>query len=188
MSTKAEVQVAVNGVNHSVALRNGDSASNGVTNGFYTNGSTNGHSNGANRHGIEANGYSNGHSNGCSNGFSSNGHGIGGEKGTEFCSNGSEKVIDGATTERKKSLQLNEVYGIPLPMYITKKVVDDLRVFPLRNDDLFIVTYPKSGTTWMQQIVKLIRNNGVDDSRPVTDVVPWIEQEPEKVKVFDANL
>ena len=47
--------------------------------------------------------------------------------------------------------------------------------FPLRADDVFIVTYPKSGTTWTQQIVKLIKNNGVDDDVQLDSTIPWLE-------------
>ena len=53
--------------------------------------------------------------------------------------------------------------------------MDELKDFSLRPDDLFIVTYPKSGTTWLQQIVKLIRNGGKDDGTRCNVAVPWLE-------------
>ncbi|XP_069803468.1 sulfotransferase 2B1-like [Dendropsophus ebraccatus] len=51
--------------------------------------------------------------------------------------------------------------------------------FETRDDDVFNVTYPKSGTTWLQEILSLIYSNG--DPTPVKatyswDRVPWIEQ------------
>ncbi|KAM5132361.1 sulfotransferase 2B1-like isoform 1-T2 [Mantella aurantiaca] len=51
--------------------------------------------------------------------------------------------------------------------------------FQVRDDDVFNVTYPKSGTTWLQEILSLIYSNG--DPTPVKteyswDRVPWIEQ------------
>ncbi|KAK1162185.1 sulfotransferase 2B1-like [Acipenser oxyrinchus oxyrinchus] len=50
--------------------------------------------------------------------------------------------------------------------------------FNVRGDDIFIGTYPKSGTTWMQEIVPLIMSGG--DLKPVLtipswDRVPWLE-------------
>ena len=42
-----------------------------------------------------------------------------------------------------------------------------LATFPLKLDDLFIVSFPKSGTTWTQQIVRLLRNNGTQDTSGV---------------------
>ncbi|XP_064423479.1 sulfotransferase 2B1-like [Latimeria chalumnae] len=57
--------------------------------------------------------------------------------------------------------------------------------FKARDDDIFIATYPKSGTTWMQEIVPLIVNEG--DLTPVLTVpnwdrVPWLEE------IFAPNL
>ncbi|KAG9335412.1 hypothetical protein JZ751_004734 [Albula glossodonta] len=51
--------------------------------------------------------------------------------------------------------------------------------FQVRDDDLFAVTYPKSGTTWMQEILPLLLNGG--DLTPVQtipnwDRVPWLEE------------
>ena len=53
-----------------------------------------------------------------------------------------------------------------------RNIIENLSV---RKDDVFVATYPKCGTTWMQQIVKLIWNNGVEDNRDVDEVLPWIE-------------
>ncbi|KAM9816991.1 sulfotransferase 2B1-like [Neosynchiropus ocellatus] len=53
--------------------------------------------------------------------------------------------------------------------------------FCFRPDDVVIVTYPKSGTTWMQEIVPLILNGG--DASSVETIqnwlrVPWLESLP----------
>ncbi|XP_044194622.1 sulfotransferase 2B1-like isoform X1 [Thunnus albacares] len=51
--------------------------------------------------------------------------------------------------------------------------------FTFRPDDTVIVTYPKSGTTWMQEIVPLIMSGGDPasvESLPNWDRVPWLEE------------
>jgi hypothetical protein len=48
----------------------------------------------------------------------------------------------------------------------------------LQRDDIIIATYPKAGTTLMQQIVMLLLNNGdVDEVGDVMVTSPWIERE-----------
>ena len=68
------------------------------------------------------------------------------------------------------------VNGITFPPTITQGRIDELKNFPLRLDDLFIVTYPKSGTTWVQQIIKQIRNEGKKVGVKITDAIPWLER------------
>ncbi len=53
--------------------------------------------------------------------------------------------------------------------------MDKLKNFVLYPDDVYIATYPKCGTTWTQQIVKLIRRNGERDDVAITESVPWLE-------------
>ena len=82
------------------------------------------------------------------------------------------------------SLKLNVIDGVPFEPFITKERMDEVKSWKCLADDVYIVTYPKSGTTWTQQIVKLIKSNGVDDGVKVSVTIPWIEREgPEKFKV-----
>ncbi|XP_078019664.1 sulfotransferase 2B1-like isoform X1 [Epinephelus lanceolatus] len=50
--------------------------------------------------------------------------------------------------------------------------------FSFQPDDIIIATYPKSGTTWMQEIVPLIVSGGDPasvETLPNWDRVPWLE-------------
>lgn len=47
--------------------------------------------------------------------------------------------------------------------------------FEARPSDVFIVTYPKCGTTWMQQIVHGLRSAGDMDFAEICAAVPWLE-------------
>ena len=69
----------------------------------------------------------------------------------------------------------HSVNGLPVPFIVQQEEVDKLKDFQLYPDDVWVVTYPKCGTTWMQQIVKLIRNNGVRDDVKIIQSVPWLE-------------
>ncbi len=48
------------------------------------------------------------------------------------------------------------------PGMIASEVRTTLDTMQLLSDDVIVVAYPKSGTTWMQQIVKLIGNSGIE--------------------------
>ncbi|XP_067840816.1 amine sulfotransferase-like [Heptranchias perlo] len=50
--------------------------------------------------------------------------------------------------------------------------------FEIRDSDVTAVTYPKSGTVWMQQILSLIYSDGdpaAVQSKPAIERVPWME-------------
>ena len=50
-----------------------------------------------------------------------------------------------------------------------------LKSFPLQQDDVIISSYPRSGSTWTQHTVRLLRNGGKDDGINLDDAVPWLE-------------
>ena len=76
---------------------------------------------------------------------------------------------------RPKPPVFPEVNGMKVSKIVTQEQVDLLKGLELFPDDLWVVTYPKAGTTWMQQIVKLIHSNGEEDGRKSSEAVPWIE-------------
>ena len=73
---------------------------------------------------------------------------------------------------------LNTVNGVLVPYMIKQDDMDKYAasILSLEPSDVWIVTYPKAGTTWSQQIVKLIRNGGESDDKTIDVSVPWLEQ------------
>ena len=68
--------------------------------------------------------------------------------------------------------------GLVVPPFIDTEWVKKMKDIKLRPDDVWIVAYPKCGTTWTQQIVRLIINasNGRgEDKSKITLAVPWVE-------------
>ncbi|XP_074471524.1 sulfotransferase family 5A, member 1 [Sebastes fasciatus] len=70
-------------------------------------------------------------------------------------------------------------HGISFPGHLHTQ--DSLQLalkFPFRDTDIIIVSYPKSGTTWMQEIVTLISSRGdphVSQTVPNWTRAPWLE-------------
>ncbi|PIO34008.1 hypothetical protein AB205_0120690 [Aquarana catesbeiana] len=74
-----------------------------------------------------------------------------------------------------------EFEGIKVPggVHTPESMTWAWKEFEVRDDDVFNATYPKSGTTWLQEILSLIYSNG-DPTTVKTefswDRVPWLEQ------------
>ncbi|XP_072163327.1 sulfotransferase 1C2-like [Diadema setosum] len=71
-----------------------------------------------------------------------------------------------------------EYEGVLMPKFMPARCVEAVRNFTVRDDDIFLITYPKSGTTWVQQIVLLAYHDG-DKSQlegvHIMKVVPFLE-------------
>jgi len=71
---------------------------------------------------------------------------------------------------------LNVIRGIPQgPLMEPSKVENLIDNFNARDSDVYICTYVKSGTTWCQQIVHLLRNNGELGDKSYSESIPWLE-------------
>ena len=78
---------------------------------------------------------------------------------------------------------------IPFPPFITQHEMDILaEQFMVHDDDIFVVTYPRSGTTWTEQIVHLILNDGEQGDQRLTDAAPWLETLPRRPGGMNAFL
>ncbi|XP_062255600.1 sulfotransferase 2B1-like [Platichthys flesus] len=72
-----------------------------------------------------------------------------------------------------------DYHGLRLPKSIhTAESLEFAQEFKFKDDDVIAVTYPKSGTIWMQEILPLVLNGG--DLKPIQTIpnferVPWLE-------------
>ena len=70
---------------------------------------------------------------------------------------------------------------IKFPIFVTQADMDLIeKEFVVKDGDVFIVTYPRSGTTWTEQMVHLLINKGEQGEQRLTDAVPWLETLPHR--------
>ncbi|KAJ7351135.1 hypothetical protein OS493_036337 [Desmophyllum pertusum] len=71
-----------------------------------------------------------------------------------------------------------DVLGLKIPFRFTpdpQLLADFISNFQTRADDVFVATFPKSGTTWVQEIVWQIFNDGNVNSETIFQRVPFLE-------------
>jgi hypothetical protein len=70
---------------------------------------------------------------------------------------------------------------IKFPAFISQADMDMIeKEFVVKDGNVFIVTYPRSGTTWTEQMVHLLANKGEQGQQRLTDAVPWLETLPHR--------
>jgi len=81
-----------------------------------------------------------------------------------------------------------DIYGALFP----RELVARIRDFDFRNEDVVLVSYPKTGTQWMQEILYLVHNDGLLRSDEVQlgphERVPFLEMRrppPERTPYMD---
>ncbi|XP_068277409.1 sulfotransferase 1C1-like isoform X2 [Nyctibius grandis] len=94
-----------------------------------------------------------------------------------------DKMEDLSLKQPVSRVEIGEVEGIPFTKPVCS-VWDQVWKFKARPDDLLIATYAKAGTTWTQEIVDMIQQNGdVEKCRRATTYrrhpfLEWSIQEP----------
>lgn len=82
-------------------------------------------------------------------------------------------------TQKRRATTLEEFLAIQKQLFGPppggKPQPPDLQV---RATDVFIASYAKSGTTWLQQIFHTLRTRGDMDFADISAVVPWFEVSP----------
>lgn len=58
-----------------------------------------------------------------------------------------------------ESFDIYMVNGFSLPSFAIKFLKTEALNFQARDDDIYVISYPKTGTTWTQEIVYLIHSN-----------------------------
>ena len=82
------------------------------------------------------------------------------------------------------------VQAVSVALWGIHVAIDYLRLMYLdytpRPDDIFIVAYPRSGTTWMQMIMYQLTTDGNMDFVHIADVCPWFERAALNGRDFEA--
>eukprot|EP00617_Octactis_speculum_P010879 CAMPEP_0185781202 /NCGR_PEP_ID=MMETSP1174-20130828/101514_1 /TAXON_ID=35687 /ORGANISM="Dictyocha speculum, Strain CCMP1381" /LENGTH=572 /DNA_ID=CAMNT_0028471083 /DNA_START=24 /DNA_END=1742 /DNA_ORIENTATION=- len=91
-----------------------------------------------------------------------------------------QRPSDLETVHPEHGMDLTIVQGMAYPPFLRASVVEELiNSFQSKSGDIFICTFAKCGTTWMQQIVLLLLYGGdsskVDPHPKLQSQAPWLE-------------
>lgn len=66
------------------------------------------------------------------------------------------------------------VNGIRVPYFVVQEKVDKLKDLKLYSDDLWVATYPKSGTMYYMDTANTEARGKQNDIK-ISDAVPWLK-------------
>jgi len=69
------------------------------------------------------------------------------------------------------------VDGFKLPVSVDVDAFRKAKIHKALDDDTYIVTYPKCGTTWMMMIVEMIRSSCSAEKFAMADRIPFLEMD-----------
>ena len=70
----------------------------------------------------------------------------------------------------------NNIDGLVWPSFMTKEQAISCTEFPTRPDDVFLITYPKSGTMWLAEIIRCIAQpKDIGEKNPFGGTVPLFD-------------
>lgn len=80
-----------------------------------------------------------------------------------------EDITENPIVKKISEKQLNENYtlvtpttGTKIPCILTSRYIDladKIKNFTIKSDDTWLISFPKTGTTWTQEMIWLICNN-----------------------------
>jgi hypothetical protein len=94
---------------------------------------------------------------------------------------------DASTGTEEQELSGLELAEFRNKLYFSEKSTAYGCSFKPRKSDVFVVTYPKCGTTWVTQICHQLRKPGHMDFGEITEVIPWDIQALTCGQDLDAN-
>ncbi|XP_070573639.1 sulfotransferase 1B1-like [Ptychodera flava] len=74
-----------------------------------------------------------------------------------------EEAYKGMTPRKRFDTYVYERTGHTMPWHIPASTLDAMYTFEVREDDVFLITYPKSGTTLLRKIIALVMNNADEE-------------------------
>jgi len=80
----------------------------------------------------------------------------------------------GSSSNLRRAHSMNEFLQI-MERFLSKESLENCYSFKPSSTDVIITTYPKSGTTWMQQIAHCLRSHGDMTFDEISIAVPWME-------------